>query len=168
LEDSLAWLQKQGNAVRRINDLMVEFSVDEVEEFAEPGSAYPKQLDALMEYIGENLNLSKLTLSLDHTSAFEYYDQRFLAPEDIGNVRTGYEGIIRSEPLRALGKKGLKAFYVFWVAFHDLEEVAEGAVMGDGYVPPRKLPPLKRCWGYPHTMLADGNRPMDLTVNSLD
>jgi hypothetical protein len=149
-EESLAWLREQGDAIRKIRDLDIQFGIDEIEEFAKPGSGWPAKWDALIEFIGENLTLRNLTLSLDHGTAYEYYEQRFQEEENMGKVRAAYEEIARGRPLRALGENGLKAFYVFWVAFYKMEGVVERAVMGEGYQPPGKVPHTIRDPDYPH------------------
>jgi hypothetical protein len=149
-DKSLDWLREQGDAVLKIRILDLQLDTRQVHEFAQPGSLWPAQWDALIEFIGENLDVENLVLSLDHGPCYEYYQGMHLEEKDLPEVRSAYEKIMRSEPLLALGKKGLKAFYVFWAAFHNMEEEAERLVMGDGYTPPGKVAHTVRDPVYPH------------------
>ena len=63
-------------------------------------------------------------------------------------VLEAYRSIV--EPLLPLGKRGLKAFLVYWACFHDYEEEAEKEVMGDCYQAEGKIPSEERNSFYPH------------------
>jgi hypothetical protein len=145
---SLEWLKEQGDLVRKIRALDLQIGVEQGEEWNEEGSEYPAEWQELITFIENNLNLSNLTLSIDHGLCYEYYEQRGVTEASLGNVLDAYRQIVK--PLRPLGQKGLKEFYVFWACFHQNEAEAEKYVMGEAYAPAGKVPHTKRNPYFPH------------------
>ncbi|MCJ1386976.1 hypothetical protein MMC17_010105 [Xylographa soralifera] len=145
---SLAWLRAQGPLVCEVRDLDLCLDPDQVESWTKAGSALPGEWAALAAFIREELNLGNLTLSLDAGLGYGVYEEQQVTEANGQYVLEAYKKIV--EPLKGLGREGLKAFLVFWALYHENEAQAETEVMGEGYVARGKVESGKRDPFYPH------------------
>jgi hypothetical protein len=142
---SLKWLKEQGDLVQKIRAL--DLKIDD--DFTVP-KEWTKQAEweELVAYVGDNLLLSNLELSIDHGEMAERYQLMNYDKGEEPDVLEIYGQIVK--PFRTLGQKGLKKFNVFWACYHDNEDEAEKYVMGADYTPEGKIPPEKRHGMHPH------------------
>ncbi|MCJ1421697.1 hypothetical protein MMC32_008063 [Xylographa parallela] len=139
---SLAWLRAQGPQVHEIRDLDLCLDPDQVESCTEAGNVLPGEWTALVAFIRAELNLGNLTLTLDAALGSGIYEEQQVTEANGQYVLDAYKKIV--EPLKGLGAAGLKSFLVFWALYHEYETEAEKQVMGEGYVPKRKVDIGKR------------------------
>ena len=157
---SLSFLQAQGDLVKVIRLIDFQFLPKDIEECNKPGTCWKREREELIRFIGENLILSNLVLSLDAGPCFEWYIMTCMLEENSPWVLEAYKSIV--EPIRQWGEKKLKGFYVFWACFHDHEGQAEREVMGEDYVAEGKIDSEEREPLGPHKDDWKTDTPMDL------
>ncbi|KAL9113986.1 MAG: hypothetical protein Q9187_007542, partial [Circinaria calcarea] len=145
---SLAFLRAQGSLVRHIRALDFQFMPQEIEAWTKPGTPWKAEWADLINFIAANLQLENLILSLDAGPGYTIYEEQNAREEDLAHVLNAYRAMV--EPMRILGERGLKGFFVYWACFHAYEAEAEKEVMGQHYVAKDKIPSNERQPFYPH------------------
>ena len=153
----LKWLESQGQMVKRIRQLDMQFSFIHKKKgtllmWHKRRNAYYRSWTTLVAYIRDHFLLSKLDLSID-TSLDSVIIIAFDIKEEIRKNKVQMRNSFRRavKPLKKFGpKKGLKSFSAFFSCENDEELMAERRVMGPGYRPPHKTRyPSRSAW-YPH------------------
>jgi hypothetical protein len=145
---SLAFLRAHSWGLRRIRELDLHLDPDEVEKWTEKGSPLPAEWKELIAFIRQNLDLPRLTLSLDTGMAVPIYEENRMGEEDADFILETYKMIL--EPLHGLAESGLKRFYVYWACRNSHEAEAEKEIMGEDYEASDKVPFSRRHPLFPH------------------
>jgi hypothetical protein len=121
---------------------------DEVEKWTEKTSPVPAEWKELIDFIRQNLDLPRLTLSLDTGMAVPIYEENRMGEEDVDFILETYRMILK--PLHDLPESGLKRFCVYWACRNSHEAEAEKEIMGEDYEATDKVPFSMRDPLLPH------------------
>ena len=133
---SLAWLKQLGPHVRQIRELCLSLDHTQVLLYDGNQDTFPQEWSALVSFIREELDLPQLTLVVSDALSFQSYQET--QTDEASILVNAYRKSI--EPLKGMGKSGLKAFYFYAATFHEEEAGFEREVMGNGYVAKDKKP----------------------------